>query len=64
MHIEDEKRVVVSGWIFDVEQRRIVAVQPVIGVSPEVSRDGDGLGRGAGGSDGVDGGLDGGSPRC
>jgi len=62
VHVEDKKRLIAGSRVFDVEQRRVNTVEPVVGVRVEVSGDGNGLRSGAGGTNRVDRGLDGGSP--
>lgn len=60
MNIEDEERFITCRWVFDVQERVVVAVQPVIGVSPEVSGESDDLRLGTSGTDRIDGSLN----RC
>lgn len=60
VNIEDEERFITCRWVFDVQERVVVAVQPVIGVSPEVSGESDDLRLGTSGTDRIDGSLN----RC
>lgn len=59
VNVENQQGLVVGSGIFDAQERRVVAVQPIIGVRPHVSWQSDGLGVGPSTSDGCDGSLDG-----